>query len=260
MDFGVKVLHLDANHLVNTPAFDLYFADLGPETDDLFRARVLAYALSTWRTHASSLKEFLKFCKSRELSPFDVTVSQLGVFMLWCARNGKTATAINGYLEGIAFLYRFYLVPQITDMPVIHQLKRFVGKVCGYPKKRKDAFGAAEVRRIWDEIDVQGGLQALDSVQLRTFMMAVFQHATFCRFSDLKGLQLDDLIFQTDMFKIHVGYSKTDQEGRGQWLIMPKSSSPYRDPHMLMCVYLHRLKLDSSQPAAQPLYLFPPLV
>ena len=46
--------------------------------------------------------------------------------------------------------------------------------------------------------------------------MTVFQHVSFCRFSDLRSLRLADVLHEVDYFKIHVRYSKTDQAGLGQ--------------------------------------------
>ncbi len=90
-------------------------------------------------------------------------------------------------------------------------------------------------------------------------MFAVFQHVTFCRFSDAVNVRTEDLLFDVDYFKIHISYSKTDQAGRGQYAYIPRLSSAYRSPHMLMCLYIQRLGL--GHPSNDTLeYIFPPLV
>jgi hypothetical protein len=68
LEFGEKVLKLKPNHLVNTPAFDLEFQEAEVNTYNLFRAKVLAYSISTLKGHASAIKGFLQFCEVRELS------------------------------------------------------------------------------------------------------------------------------------------------------------------------------------------------
>ena len=88
--------------------------------------------------------------------------------------------------------------------------------------------------------------------------MTVFQHVSFCRFSDLRSLRLADVLHEVDYFKIHVRYSKTDQAGLGQTVFIPKLDSVHKDPHMLMCLYLHRLD-EKSADAPGDMYLFPPL-
>jgi hypothetical protein len=92
-------------------------------------------------------------------------------------------------------------------------------------------------------------------VQLRTFVLAVIQYSSFCRFSDLAVVKLTDVIFELDYFKIVIQYSKTDQAGHGQEAYVLKSVDTVRDPHMLMCLYLQRLDTYNID----DLYLFPPL-
>ena len=85
--------------------------------------------------------------------------------------------------------------------------------------------------------------------------MAVIQHASLCHFSDIAQLKLSDLFYELDYFKIHIQFSKTDQNGIGQVAFIPKLSSSVRDPHSLMCLYLsvmHEMQNEN-------VFLFPPL-
>jgi hypothetical protein len=86
----------------------------------------------------------------------------------------------------------------------------------------------------------------------------VFQHKTFCRFLDVSKVKIDDVLFNANYFKIHISSSKTDQAAKGESVYVAKSSSGFLDPHMLMCVYLHRMELDSTAKDSI-MYLFPPL-
>ena len=154
---------------------------------------------------------------------------------------------------------KFFLCDDYTKNPIVSDLRKFVEKACNRVQNKKLPFGADQVRAIWDKIDKEkGGVQKLSFKDLRTFMIAVFQHRTFCRYSELKNVRLGDLFHDIDYFKIHVKYSKTDQGGKGQWLYLPKESSSYRDPHMLLCLYVHHLELDAHIPSPR-MYLFPPL-
>jgi hypothetical protein len=259
MEFGEKVLGLKPNHLVNTPAFDLEFQEAAADVDNLFKARVLAYSLTTWKNHASAIKDFLKFCESRELDPFDCTPSILNLYMLYAAQNGKTSGFVESFLAAWSFVARFFLCADHTKDPSVAVMKRFTDKACARKSNQKKPFGSEEVRKIWNKIDAEhGGVHKLKFNEFRTFMLAVFQHKTFCRFSDLQNVKLEDVFHNVDYFKIHVKYSKTDQNGKGQWLYLPKQSSTFRDAHMLMCLYIHHLELDTTVPSPH-VYLFPPL-
>jgi hypothetical protein len=107
-------------------------------------------------------------------------------------------------------------------------------KVCPHVSNKKAAFGSVEVRKCWDKIDTQsGGVQNLTKIELRTFVLAVFQHKTFCRFDDISKIQLCDILHHLDYFSVRISCSKTDQGGKGQSVFVAKSSSGIRDPHML---------------------------
>ena len=85
--------------------------------------------------------------------------------------------------------------------------------LCDHGNNRKEAFGSTEVRLLWNQIDKNGGLHKTSLGDLHTFVMTVFQHVSFCRFSDLSSLQQKDIMYEVDFFKIYIKYFKTDQAG-----------------------------------------------
>jgi hypothetical protein len=96
--------------------------------------------------------------------------------------------------------------------PIIAPVKKFVFKACPKRSNLKCPFGAVEVRKMWNKLESKYvNLSNVPIVELRSFVMAVTQYSTFCRFSDLSVVKLDDIIFDIDYFKIVIQYSKTDQ-------------------------------------------------
>ena len=88
--------------------------------------------------------------------------------------------------------------------------------------------------------------------------MAVLMHSTFCRFSDVASLKVDDLLYDEDFFRINIDFSKTDQEGDGQYCILPNNYRS-RNPHMLMCLYLKTMGFSELDDKVEHAFLFPPL-
>ena len=259
LEFGVKVLGLAPSDIANTPVFDMQFEEEETGGDEICKARILAYAVGTWTGYATAVRGFLSFCATRELNPFECTPSVINLYMLFEAKNRKSVSFFEKFLNAWSFISKFFLCQDFTKDPVVADVRRFVEKLCPRNCNKKLPFGADEVRLVWDAIDKKmGGVQNLDKLDFRTFMLAVFQHKTFCRFSDAKNIRLEDVFHNVDYFKIHVRFSKTDQGGKGQWLYLDKHSSHYRDPHMLMCLYVHHLELDKHVPSPH-MYLFPPL-
>ena len=189
---------------------------------------------------------------------FECTPYIINLYLLLLAQKGRMFGTVEAFLSALSFCFQFYLVRDFVQDKMILDMKRFVAKVCTHGHNKKEAFGSTQVRLLWNQIDVLGGLHKITLLQLRTFVMTVFQHVSFCRFSDLRSLRLADVLHEVDYFKIHVRYSKTDQAGLGQTVFIPKLDSVHKDPHMLMCLYLHRLD-EKSADAPGDMYLFPPL-
>jgi hypothetical protein len=257
LDFGETVLGIPEDWLKVTRAFTDFQTQEGAE--ELLKATVLAYASSTWLRHSSVIKSFISFCLARELSIFESTPYIVNLFILKRVQDGVSYGMIQSFLDSLSFVLRFFKVANFVDDPMVKVIKKFAEKTCTHLKNAKQPFGSAEVRTMWDALDAKyGSIQHVPKKELRTFMLAVFQHQTFCRFSDVTKITLADLFHDVDFFKIHIRYSKTDQGGEGQFVYLPKSSSPFRNAHMLMCLYLQKMGFD-SEGSPEELYLFPPL-
>jgi site-specific recombinase XerD len=250
------VFGIPADQLRGRLAHQHHLAMEPQEAAELFQARALAYAPSTWATHASAFREFRKFCELREIGLLNCTPPSLNVFLLTLAQNGKSINSVDSILASISFCYRFYLLRDITRDAMLAATKKFVGKVCPKVTNLKAPFGSYEVRKMWNALESKyDNICDLPFAELRTFVLAVVQYSSLCRFSDLAVVKLEDVVFQLDYFKICIQYSKTDQKGSGQNAFVLKSVDSVRDAHMLMCIYLQRLDTFN----VQNLYLFPPL-
>ena len=244
------------DELLTTPSFRFYQEQLPNDGDIVFKARVMAFALATWKRYASQLRNFQSFCRNRNINPLECTPSTVNVFLLRLGQTGATSGCVDSFLAALSFIYRFYLITDTIVDSAVLDVKKFLGKACPKHSNKKCAFGSDQIRQMWDKIDEKrGGVEFLSPLDLRTFVLAVFQHSTFCRYSDVAQLKLADLCYDLDYFKIKIQYSKTDQQGIGQVTFLAKSSSQYRDPHMLMCLYLS--SMHSSQDDS--VFLFPPL-
>jgi hypothetical protein len=257
LEFGAKVLGIEETFLKATKEYQRFQSEEG--STELLQARILAYASATWFRHASSIKRFLEFCSARELSIFERTPHIINLFLLTLVQEGGTYGMIEASLDGLSFVYRFFNMQNFVLDPMVADVKKFAMKSCEHQSNSKKGFGSAEVRAMWDALDEKfGGVQYLSKSDLRTFMIAVFQHQTFCRYSDLSHIRLSDVFHDIDYFKIHIRYSKTDQGGEGQYVFLPKSATAFRNPHMLMCLYIYRMGFESAS-ALPKVYLFPPL-
>jgi hypothetical protein len=257
LEFGCKVLGLNEDWLLQLTAFRDFQQQ--QQAAMLLQVRVLAYSSATWLRHASAIRHFIAFCQQRELSLFESTPYIVNLFLLHRIQDGASYGSLESFLAALAFVLTFFGVHNFCTDPMIKSVLKFGQKACVHLKNEKSAFGTAEVRAIWDTIDEKyGGIHNVPKNVLRTFMLAVFQHKTFCRFSDAEKITLADVFHDVDYFKVRIRFSKTDQGGDGQWVFLPKSESPFRNSHMLLCLYISRMDFPADLPA-EKLYLFPPL-
>jgi hypothetical protein len=179
--------------------------------------------------------------------------------MLTEAKNGKSTGSIDSFLDAYAFVTKFFGMANYSADESVKTVKKFIEKSTRKIVNAKTAFGTDEVRRLFDfNVSRYGPVESWSKLLLRTFMLTVFQHKTFCRFSDVSKIKIDDVLFNADYFKIHISSSKTDQAAKGDSVYVAKSTSGFLDPHMLMCVYFHKMGFDHSSKNCD-LYLFPPL-
>jgi site-specific recombinase XerD len=255
LEFGCKVLGISDEDVRSTPAYRQHQDT--PEDRLLFQARVLAYAETTWTNYASTIKEFLAFCLRRELNVFECTPYMVNLFLMHMGQNGSSFRSLQKYVSAISFVFRFFLCRDPTTDQMVLDVLKFLKKVAPHNQNTKDGFGSLEIRRLWNSIlEKYGSIEKCPNLELRTFVMIVLQHATFCRFSDVQTLKLSDIVHEIDYFEIRIRYSKTDQAGIGQTVYLAKNVSPDHNAHMLMCLYLQRIGMENVQ---EDCYLFPPL-
>jgi hypothetical protein len=242
-DFASAVFGVKEEQVRKTKAYEFHAALDKEEAKVLFIARVLAYAPATWFNHASAFKAFREFCLERNIEPTECTAMSLNVFLLHLAQIGKSIQVVENTLATISFVFRFYMIPDITSDPLLTTTRRFVTKVCPKVSNLKSPFGSYEVRKLWDYVYfTYANVQSMPFHVLRTFVLSIVQFNSFCRFSDLSVVKLEDLVFVLfDYFKIKIRVSKTDQAGSGQTAYVIKSADEGHDAHMLMCTYIQRL-------------------
>jgi len=254
--FAQAVFGITAQDTCNTVAYKHYLEDDPGEAAFLLKARILVHTPATWYRYAQSVRGFVEFCRLREMSIFECTPSVINLYLLKLAQDGKTFSVIELFLGALSFTYKFFIMPNFVDDKTVCDTKKFVDKVCAHTDNKKQPFGSSEVRLVFDNLMRKvKSIEELSPVDLRTFVMAVLQHKTFCRFSDISKIKLDDMLFHTDYFKLRIRQSKTDQQAKGAWVYVPKQENGFLDAHMLCCLYLHKLGLDNEP----EMYLFPPL-
>lgn len=255
-EFGTKMLGFTVEELSTTPAWHQHQQLSKEEADLLLKSKVLAYSYASWSQYSLAAKEFQCFCRLRGVNPLECPPTLISTFLLMLGQSGKSYGSINATLAALTFLYKFFLVNFSLSLDTIPNILKFLQKACTTVKNVKNPLGSKEIRLIWDALDKKyKNIADIPLLELRSFVMTVFQHSTFCRFSDLAPLKLEDLSYDLDYFTVTIKSSKTDQSGQGQMAYLSVSTTGFRSPHNLMCLYIHRVHTEQDENA----YLFPPL-
>jgi hypothetical protein len=255
---GEKIFGLPTHDITSTLAYtttsDWDLQDLNNVTI----CRVLAYAITTWQKHINALRSFIKFCTKKRVSLFKCDSLMINLFLIHEAQQAKTFGTIESFFDAYAFLAKIFRMENVTKDSVVEDVKKFVSKITVHKSNKKLSFGFKEVKILWNGMTkMYGELETWSKLNVRTFMLAIFQHKTFCRFSDVQKIKIDDVMFCNGYFKILISHSKTDQSGKGDYVFLAKNENCNMDAHLLFCKYIQIMGFNEID--AKNLYLFPPL-
>ena len=242
---------------VKLPYFEDFQDLTADEVEWTIKCKILRYSWNTWKKHTSANLFYFQMCESRDIDSYPVNVGILNLSLLSLAQKGKSIGVIESAVNAISFFSEFLGCGSIAGHYNVKQMQKFLSKVCVKRTNKKEGLRAHHIRKIWNKME-KIGLHKLKKSTLRSFVMAVFMHSTFCRFSDAVQLKVDDLVYHENYFDVKINFSKTDQNGEGQYCILPNNNSP-RNPHKLMCLYLQTMGFSEVDDAVDHVYLFPPL-
>jgi hypothetical protein len=195
LEFATKALKLQPDQVFRMPAYRMLTRDYAEHQNAVVKAKILAYSLSTWRGHISSYQGFLKFCNAKQVDPVTCTPPTIGIYLLELAGAGKSIGVINRAMLSITFIHKWFLLADLSNDQQIVEILQFLSKTCPRVCNTKQALGVREIRKVWDALLVKyGDITHVPDIQLRTFVMLVTQHASFCRFSDISTVRLNDLL------------------------------------------------------------------
>ena len=91
--------------LLTAPSFRFYQEQLPNDGDIVFKARVMAFALATWKRYASQLRNL----RNRNINPLECTPSTVNVFLLRLGQTGATSGCVDSFLS--CFIIYLSLLP-----------------------------------------------------------------------------------------------------------------------------------------------------
>jgi site-specific recombinase XerD len=185
---------------------------------DLTRAVELAReekAAATRRAYGSDFRIFEAWCRARGVSALPATVETVAAFL---AHDAETGTPTLGHrVAAIRYAHKLAGHPVPTDDERVKATVRGIRRRFGTAPAKK---APATAERI-----ISMALATREDLKgLRDRAVLLFGFAGAFRRSELVALNCEDLEETEHGLKVTIRHSKTDQEGQGQTIAIPRGS------------------------------------
>ena len=159
---------------------------------------------------------FATWCEEREVDPGMLPVDPV-VVAAYLASLAKThgGSALRGRVAAIGYHHRRRGFAFLTSHPVIRETLSGIGRAHGKPVRPAAALTSVEVKRL-----IATCAEDLRGSRDRALLLVGFAGAF--RRSELVGIDVLDLRFDTNGAVIHLPRSKGDQEGKGVDVTLPR--------------------------------------
>jgi site-specific recombinase XerD len=174
---------------------------------------------ATLAAYGSDFRIFESYCRERGFNALPATCEAVVAFLAAQATLGKRASTLQRRLAAIGYMHKIANVPSpIGD-------ERIKATLSGIRR----SIGAAPVRKKAATSDVvlsmAGTLGGESLRQLRDRAILLIGFASAMRRSELVALNVADLEWTSEGVMIHIRRSKTDQEGLGQSVAVPRGAT-----------------------------------
>lgn len=173
-----------------------------------------ARAENTRRAYRSDWKQFESWCADHGLEALPAAPATIGIHLTAMADAGYKVATIQRRLTAITYAHRAAGHELDTRQPAIREV------FAGIRRKLGTAQGAKRAL-LTDDIRIMMRLLPDTIIGVRDRALLLIGFAGALRRSELVALDVEDLEFQQAGVVLHIGRSKTDQEGEGQEVAIP---------------------------------------
>jgi integrase len=189
-----------------------------PDMADAERAAAYAReprAPATDRAYAADWRDWEAWCAERGASALPSVPTAVGVYLADLADRGRKASTIARRAVAITRAHRLAGVDMVMSHPTIRDVLAWVRRTHGSGKEAKTALLVSDVRRC-----VAAMPRTLIGARDRAVLLMLFAGAF--RRSELVALDLPDIQISSRRMTVTVGRSKTDQQGQGAVIGIPR--------------------------------------
>jgi len=179
-------------------------------------------ASSTWRAYESDWRIFTAWCLGLDLPALPAAPATVAMFLATEAKNGTAPSTLNRRLSAIRLMHLGARVVSPHNAVEIQEVMRGIRRLSNRGVVKKEAAVDEHIKRMVDTVDVKTYQGCRD----RALLLLGFAGAM--RRSELVALDVAHLKLSDEGFVVTIVKSKTDQEGQGQVVAIPRVvGSPY---------------------------------
>lgn len=171
--------------------------------------RAASKAEETKRAMEKNWRGFASWCEVAGAAPFPCTPGTLEAYLVHLAELGLKASSIDQARWAINARHKLSGMAAPGDTEQVKVVVAGIKRSIGSRQEQKAALTIEHIRQVSFPDDLIGR---------RNKALLLIGFAAGLRRSELAALQVADLEELGDGFRIHIASSKTDQEGRGEWV------------------------------------------
>ena len=203
-----------------------------PAADLALAAGYARQALSpaTLRAYRADWEDFAAWCQARGVPPLPAEPATVAAYLASMAISHARST-LRRRLAAIGRAHRMKGIAWMPAYPAIRDTLAGIFRRHGTPQRRAAAIGIAEVRRLVATCDT-----GLTGARDRALLLLGF--AAALRRSELAAVEREHLTVAADGMRLLIPRAKTDREGRGAEVGVPRGTKPETCPVRAMEVWL----------------------
>lgn len=182
-------------------------------------------APNTVRAYRSDLSDFTMWCTDHQLTPIPATAETVALYITALAGAAAKPSTIQRRLSAISQAHQLSgHEPSPTQAPIVRTTMAGIRRTLGMAPVQKTAVVTAELRTLL-------GVTPEDTLAgLRDRALLLVGFAGGFRRSELVAVDVADVEETEDGLRVRVRRSKTDQEGEGREVGIPRGQKPETDP------------------------------
>ncbi|HEY3377564.1 MAG TPA: site-specific integrase [Armatimonadota bacterium] len=197
-------------------------------------------APSTLQVYERDWQGFQRWCLTFRLASLPAEVSTVALYITWMAERGRTLSTIKQHLAAIKAKHVEHGYQTPTQSPVVKGVIRGIGRKHGRPPQGAEALLPETLTKLLAIIDVSKLIGKRDRALLLLGFAGAFRR------SELVDLNFNDMEWHDEGVIVLLRHSKTDQQGHGRIVGIPRGKRPETCPVLAIETWLQAAKIEEG--------------